>query len=88
MLSPFKNLGAVDCLVFALRFAAPNAADEFVYTYTVTFGPAIFSATFTNDPMAAVTAPTTILAGDLVSFSLTGNNYRPSDTNLSTLATL
>jgi uncharacterized membrane protein len=78
MLSPFKTLGAVVCLVFALRFAAPNAADEFVYTYTVTFGPAIFGATFTTDPMGSVTAPTTILAGDLVSFSLTGNNYQGS----------
>jgi hypothetical protein len=27
-------------------------------------------------PMAAVTTETTILAGDLASFSLTGNNYQ------------
>jgi hypothetical protein len=37
MLSPFKTLGAVVCLVFALCFAAPNAvADQFVYTVTST----------------------------------------------------
>ena len=35
MLSPFKTLGAVLCLVFALCFAAPNAhADSFNATFT------------------------------------------------------
>lgn len=78
MPSLFKTLGAVVCLVFALSFAAPNAAaDEFVYTYTV-IEPAGFGATFTTNPIAAVTAPTAILAADLASFSLTGSAYQGS----------
>jgi hypothetical protein len=75
MPSLFKTVGAVLCLVFALCFAAPNAvADEFVYTYTVT--PPILAATFTTNPMAVVTTETSILAGDLASFSLTGSFYQ------------
>ena len=78
MHSLFKPIVAVLCLVFALCFLAPNAvADEFVYTYTVTFfDPAVYGATFTTNPMAAITAQTTILAADLASFSLTGSIYQ------------
>jgi hypothetical protein len=77
MPSLFKTLGAVLCLVFALCFAAPNAvADEFVYTYTIPGGS--LASTFTTDPIAAITAPTTILAADLASFSLTGSEYQGS----------
>ena len=75
MFRRFKALGAVLCLIFALSFATPNvAADQFVYTYAST--PSQLVATFTTDPMAAVTTEITILAGDLASFSLTGSFYQ------------
>lgn len=70
-----KAFIAVLGLVIGLCFAAPNAvADQFVYTYTI--GPSGFGSTFTTEPMSAVTAETTILAGDLASFSLTGSFFQ------------
>ena len=78
MPSLFKTLGVVLCLAFALCFVAPNAAaDEFVYTYTITSNPSVYGGTFTTNPMAAVTAQVLILAADLASFSVTGSFYNP-----------
>jgi hypothetical protein len=63
--------------VLFVTIGAPYAhADAFVYTYTVTFDPLLYGATFTTKPMQAVTAPNAILtATDLRSYSLIGSFY-------------
>jgi hypothetical protein len=63
--------------VLVVAIGAPYAqADAFVYSYTVTFDPPLYGATFTTKPMQAVTAPNAILtATDLRSYSLTGSFY-------------
>ena len=53
-------------------------ADAFVYTYNVTFDPALYGATFTTKPMQAVTTYTPLTAVDLSSYSLTGSFYLAS----------
>jgi hypothetical protein len=62
--------------VLVVAIGAPYAqADAFVYSYTVTFDPPLYGATFTTKPQA-VTAPNAILtATDLRSYSLTGSFY-------------
>ncbi len=67
-------------IILAVLFVAigtPYAhADALVYTYTVTFYPSLYGATFTTKPMQAVTAPNAILTiTDLRSYSLTGSFY-------------
>jgi PEP-CTERM motif-containing protein len=71
-----KSLGIILAVLF-VAIGAPYAhADAFVYTYTVTFDPPLYGATFTTKPMQAVTAPNAILtATDLRSYSLTGSFY-------------
>jgi hypothetical protein len=63
--------------VLFVAIGAPYAhADALVYTYTVTFDPSLYGATFTTKPMQAVTAPNAILTiTDLRSYSLTGSFY-------------
>ncbi len=71
-----KSLWIILAVLF-VAIGAPYAhADAFVYTYTVTFDPPLYGATFTTKPMQAVTAPNAILtATDLRSYSLTGSFY-------------
>ena len=71
-----KSLWIILAVLF-VAIGAPYAhADALVYTYTVTFDPPLFGATFTTKPIQAVTAPNAILtATDLTSFSLTGSFY-------------
>ena len=71
-----KSLWIILAVLF-VAIGAPYAhADAFVYTYTVTFDPSLYGATFTTKPMQAVTAPNAILtATDLRSYSLTGSFY-------------
>ena len=65
--------------VLIVAIGAPYAhADSFVYTYTVTFDPALYGATFTTKPMQTVTMSTTLIAVDLRSYSLTGSFYLAS----------
>lgn len=69
-------------LILAVLFVTIGAscvhADSFVYTYTVSFDPALYGATFTTKPMQAATANTTLTAVDLRSYSLTGSFYLSS----------
>ncbi len=71
-----KSLWIILAVVF-VAIGAPYAhADALVYTYTVTFDPSLYGATFTTKPMQAVTAPNAILTTtDLRSYSLTGSFY-------------
>jgi len=71
-----KSLWIILAVLF-VAIGAPYAhADAFVYTYTVTFDPSLYGATFTTKPMQAVTAPNAILTTtDLRSYSLTGSFY-------------
>ena len=71
-----KSLWIILAVLF-VAIGAPYAhADALVYTYTVTFDPSLYGATFTTKPMQAVTAPNAILtATDLRSYSLTGSFY-------------
>ena len=63
--------------VLIVAIGAPYAhADSFVYTYTVTFDPALYGATFTTKPMQTVTMSTTLIAVNLRSYSLTGSLSR------------
>jgi hypothetical protein len=65
--------------VLVVAIGAPYAqADAFVYSYTVTFDPPLYGATFTTKPMQAVTMSTTLTAVDLRSHSLTGSFYLAS----------
>ena len=71
-----KSLWIILAVLF-VAIGAPYAhADALVYTYTVTFDPSLYGATFTTKPMQAVTAPNAILTTtDLRSYSLTGSFY-------------
>jgi hypothetical protein len=71
-----KSLWIILAVLF-VAIGAPYAhADAFVYTYTVTFDPPLYGATFTTKPLQAVTVPNAILtATDLRSYSLTGSFY-------------
>ncbi len=65
--------------ILLVAVGAPYAhADSFVYTYDVTFDPAVYGATFTTKPMQAVTMSRTLTAVDLRSYSLTGSFYLAS----------
>ena len=65
--------------ILVVAIGAPYAhADSFVYTYTVTFDPALYGATVTTKPMQAATTSTTLTPVDLRSYSLTGSFYLPS----------
>jgi PEP-CTERM motif len=73
-----KRVGFI-LTVLAVAIGAPYAhADSFVYTYTVTFDPSLYGATFTTKPMQAATANTTLTVVDLRSYSLTGSFYLTS----------
>ena len=73
-----KSLWIILAVLF-VAIGAPYAyADAFVYTYTVTFDPTLYGATFTTKPMQAATTNTTLTAVDLSSYSLTGSFYLSS----------
>ncbi len=70
-----KSLWIILAVLF-MAIGAPYAhADAFVYTYTVTFDPALYGATFTTKPMQAATTNTILTPADLRSYSLTGSFY-------------
>jgi hypothetical protein len=68
-----KSLWIILAVLF-VSIGAPYAhADAFIYTYTVTFDPALYGATFTTKPMQAATTTTILTAVDFSSYSLSRN---------------
>jgi hypothetical protein len=67
-----KSLWIILAVLFVAIVAPYAHADAFVYTYTVTFDPSLYGATFTTKPMQAVTTNTILTAVDLRSYSFSG----------------
>ena len=80
MLSPFKTLGAVTCLVFALSFAAPNVHADTVTNYTINFtggSPLPTSGSFTYDSTVPAFS-NFIVVWDGLTFNLTSSANNPT----------
>ena len=80
MLSPFKTVGAVVCLVFALCFAAPYAqADSFTPVFTCSgsclFLPTALDVSFPS-PTLTITLAGTTFSLTLPAADLPGDAYR------------